>query len=121
MVCGPSVTPACGAEAHDREKWFSEKHALGLDPGHPAKTKSPSATAIYRAVALGSSSAGGVTLRKAARQGQPHPRAAGAGVKLELHTAAGGPGLHGTQAAPPFLTRSRGCAVRGQRTSPATV
>src|SRR5258708_19847911 len=106
MVCGPSVTPACGAEAHDREKWFSEKHALGLDPGDPAQTKSPSATAIYRAVALGSSSAGGVTLRKAARQGQPHPRAAGAGVKLELHTAACGAVLPVTQATPRFLSRN---------------
>src|SRR5258708_5044107 len=121
MVCGTSVTPACGAEAHDPEKWVSEKHALGLDPGDPAQTKSPSATAIYRAVALASSSAGAVTVRKAARQGQPHPRAAGAGVKLELHTAACGAVLHITQAARRFMTGSRGCAVRCQRKSLAIV
>src|SRR5258707_4168693 len=117
MVCGTSVTPACGAEAHDPEKWVSEKHALGLDPGDPAQTKSPSATAIYRAVALASSSAGGVTVRKAARPGQPHPPAAGAGVKLELHSAAFGAGLHVTQTARRFLTRNRGRAVPCERQS----
>src|SRR3981081_1011048 len=91
MACGTSVTPACGAEAHDPEKLFSEKHALGLDPGGAAQ-KSPSASAVYRAVARRRSSAGGVTVRKAARQCEPHAGAAGAGVKLEIRAAAGGAG-----------------------------
>src|SRR6202022_1304098 len=89
-------------------------------PRRSRANKNPSATAIHRAVALGSSSAGGVAVRKAARQGQPHPRAAGAGGKLELDTTTRGAASHVAQAARRFFIRRRG-AVRRQRKSLAIV
>src|SRR5437660_10398419 len=71
MACGTSVTPVCGAEAHDPD----------------------------RAVALGRSASNGVAVGKAAGQCQPHACPTGAGDQLKTRAAASGAASHVAQAA----------------------
>src|SRR5437660_2724051 len=80
-----------------------------------------SATPAYAADDRRSSSAGGVAIRKAARQCQPHARAAGGRDQIERRTAACGAASHVAQAARRFLTGRGGCAILRERKSRSVV
>src|SRR4029077_9106465 len=107
---GTSVTPACGAEAHDPERWISED---------TAQTKAK-ARRRYRAVAPRRSAGDGIAVGKAAGQSEPHACPAGAGDQLERRAAASGAASHVAQAAR-RLTRLRGRAAGRQRKALAVV